>query len=127
MARRQACTQPAGGYEDSINCHFYASGGFLDQRGHSFWLRHVDRVTALDLDDGRARALGHELLGRWRDHLVVGCDQIPARFASPRRFADCAVESLDSPRHLASAMKSAFSLLTSAAKLAANFDLSRAR
>src|SRR5260370_705387 len=37
-------------------------------------LRHVDCVTASGLDDCRLCTPGHEVLGRWGDHLVVGGD-----------------------------------------------------
>ena len=36
-------------------CSFVS--GFCDERRHGIWLRHIDRVTALGFDHGRARAL----------------------------------------------------------------------
>src|SRR6267378_2339278 len=64
----------------------YLSGGALRFRRSlfnkicdCFWLRYVDGVTSLDLNDRSTRALGHSTLGvRW-NHLVLGGDQVPAR------------------------------------------------
>src|SRR6267378_5058171 len=75
-------------------------GSLFDKTCDSLWLRHVDGMAALDLNDRRARPLGHGTLGiRW-DHLVVGDDQVPARLGLPRRFTDLAAESLHAPRDL---------------------------
>jgi hypothetical protein len=44
-------------------------------------------VRGADLDGVRAGALGHELLGRGRDHLVGGSDRVPAgRGVLPFRY-----------------------------------------
>src|SRR5438270_12009557 len=73
-------------------------GGLFDKSCDSPGLRHVDGVATLDLNDGRARPLGHGTLRISRNHLVVGSDQVPARPGLPRRLADLAAESLDAPR-----------------------------
>src|SRR6267142_6893192 len=75
-------------------------GSLFDERGDRIWLRYVDRVTAHDLDDCRTRALGHEVLGRRWDHLVVGGDQVPTRLGPPRRLADRTAECAHAPRDL---------------------------
>jgi len=72
-------------------------GGLFDERGHRFRLRHVDRVTACDLDDSRTSALGHEALSRWWDHLVVSGNQVSTRLGLPSRLADRAVERVQTP------------------------------
>src|SRR6266446_6714077 len=69
----------------------YLSGGALRFRRSLFnkirdrsWLRYVDGVTSLDLNDRSTRALGHGTLRvRW-NHLVLGGDQVPARLGPPR-------------------------------------------
>src|SRR5882762_6172627 len=75
-------------------------GGLVDQSCDSLWLRHVDGVAALDLNDRGARPLGHGTLGIGWDHLVVGGDHVPARLGLPRWFTDLAAESLHAPRDL---------------------------
>src|SRR5260370_17576422 len=66
----------------------------------SSWLRYVDGVTSLDLNDRSTRALGHGTLGvRW-NHLVLGGDQVPARLGPPRGFADRAANGPHAPRNL---------------------------
>src|SRR5258707_10980550 len=75
-------------------------GGLFNQSCDSLWLRHVDGMAALDLNDRGARPLGHGTLGIGWDHLVVGGDQVPARLGPPRRFTDLAAESLHAPRDL---------------------------
>jgi len=50
------------------------TGGLFDDRGHRIRLRHLNRVTAYNLVDRRTGALGHEALGRRRNHLVLGDD-----------------------------------------------------
>src|SRR6266853_2908206 len=85
----------------------YLSGGALRLRRSlfnkicdRFWLRYVDGVTSLDLDDRSTRALGHGTLGvRW-NHPVLGGDQVPARLGPPRRFADRAANGAHAPRDL---------------------------
>src|SRR5258707_14172025 len=49
-----------------------------DEVRHGLRLRHVHRVAALDLDDGRAGALGHGALRIRRNHLVFGRAEVPA-------------------------------------------------
>src|SRR5258705_8893427 len=83
-------------------------GGLVDQSCDSLWLRHVDGVAALDLNDRRARPLGHGTLGIGWDHLVVGGDQVPARLGLPRWFTDLAAESLHAPRDLRVSHESGF-------------------
>src|SRR5260370_2126836 len=74
----------------------------------SSWLRYVDGVTSLDLNDRSTRALGHNTLGvRW-NHLVLGGDQVPARLAPPRRFADRAANGAHAPRNLRVSHKRGF-------------------
>src|SRR6267378_6877115 len=75
-------------------------GGLFDQSCDSIWLRHVDGMAALDLNDRRTRPLGHGTLGIGWDHLVVGGDQVPARLGLPPWFTDLAAESLHAPRDL---------------------------
>src|SRR5260370_33725065 len=73
----------------------FLSGGGLRLRRSLFnkicdrsWLRYVDGVASLDLNDRSTRALGHGTLGvRW-NHPVLGGDQVPARLDPPRGFAD---------------------------------------
>src|SRR5260370_23769371 len=69
----------------------FLSGDGLRLRGSLFnkicdrsWLRYVDGVASLDLNDRSTRALGHSTLGvRW-NHPVPGGDQVPARLGPPR-------------------------------------------
>ena len=64
------------------------------------WLRYVDSVASLDLNDRSTRALGHGTLGvRW-NHPVLGGEQIPARLRPPRGFADRAANGPQAPRNL---------------------------
>src|SRR6266852_8401919 len=85
----------------------FLSGGALHLRRSLFykicdssWLRYVDGVTSLDLNDRSTRALGHGTLGvRW-NHLVLGGDQVPARLGPPRGFADRAANGAHAPRNL---------------------------
>src|SRR6266850_5361057 len=75
-------------------------GGHFHQFCDGTWLRFVNRMAARDLDDLRARALGHELLSwRW-NHLVLRGDQIPTRLALPCCLFDRSRERHDTPRHL---------------------------
>src|SRR6266436_5726985 len=93
----------------------YLSGGALRFRRSlfnkicdRFWLRYVDGVTSLDLNDRSTRALGHSTLGvRW-NHLVLGGDQVPARLGSPRGLADRAANSPCAPRNLGVSHKRGF-------------------
>src|SRR5258707_975227 len=85
----------------------FLSGGGLDlgrslfyQICDSTWLRYVDGVASLDLDDRSARALGHSTLSVRRDHLVLGGDQVPARLGPPRGFANRAANGPQAPRNL---------------------------
>src|SRR4029077_13311884 len=72
------------------------------------WLRYVDGVTSLDLNDRGTRALGHSTLGvRW-NHLVLGGDQVPARLGPPRGFADGAANRSHAPRNLGVSHKRCF-------------------
>src|SRR5258708_37078068 len=93
----------------------YLSGGALRLRRSLFnkicdrsWLRYVDGVASLDLNDGSTRALGHSTLGvRW-NHLVLGGDQVPARLRPPRGFADRAANGPHAPRNLGVSHKRGF-------------------
>ena len=49
-----------------------ALGGLFDERCDRPWLRNVDGVAALDLDDRGTRPLRHGTLGNRRDHLILG-------------------------------------------------------
>src|SRR5215210_2108669 len=71
---------------------FHRAGGLFDDRGDRIRLRHINRMTARNLDDSGTRALGHEALCRWWDHLVVGGYQVPARLSFPRRLANRAAQ-----------------------------------
>src|SRR5258708_3263350 len=85
----------------------FLSGGALRLRRSLFnkicdssWLRYVDGVASLDLNDRSTRALGHSTLGvRW-NHPVLGGDQVPARLGAPRGFADRAANGPHAPRNL---------------------------
>src|SRR5437899_7895465 len=72
----------------------------LNQFCNDGGLRHINRVTTRNLDDCRTRALGHKMLRRWRNHLVLGHDQIPTRLGPPCRLTDRATECVDTPRNL---------------------------
>src|SRR5229473_2073617 len=93
----------------------FLSGGALHLRRSLFykicdssWLRYVDGVTSLDLNDRSTRALGHGTLGvRW-NHLVLGGDQVPARLGPPRGFADHAANGPHAPRNLGVSHKRGF-------------------
>src|SRR5262245_43007121 len=71
-----------------------------DEVGNRPRLRHVDGMTALDLDDSRTSAFGHGALRVWRNHLVFGRDEVPARLRLPCGFSDRAVERFKAPRNL---------------------------
>src|ERR1700722_19945836 len=78
-------------------CKHRASGGFFDQSRHRLRMRYKDRVTALDLNDHRTRALRHLSLGVGWNHLVLGRNQVPARFRFPCWFTDRAVQGVHTP------------------------------
>src|SRR5260370_31914272 len=73
----------------------------------SSWLRYVDGVTSLDLNDRSTRALGHGTL-RVRGNLVLGGDQVPVRLGPPRGFADRAANGPQAPRNLGVSHKRGF-------------------
>src|SRR6266853_5949063 len=93
----------------------YLSGGALRFRRSlfnkicdRFWLRYVDGVASLDLNDRSTRAPGHGTLGvRW-NHLVLGGEQVPARLGPPRGFADRAANGPHAPRNLGVSHKCGF-------------------
>src|SRR5207245_468412 len=93
----------------------FLSGGGLHLRRSLFykicdgpWLRYVDGVTSLYLNDRSTRAFGHSTLGvRW-NHLVLGGDQVPARLGPPRGFADRATNGPHAPRNLGVSHKRGF-------------------
>ena len=58
-----------------------------DQAGDGEGLGDVDRVAARRFGGRRAGPLGHRPLREWRDHPVVGRDQVPARLAAPNWVA----------------------------------------
>src|SRR5713101_2707167 len=93
----------------------FLSGGALRLRRSLFnkicdrsWLRYVDGVTSLDLNDRSTRALGHSTLGVRCNHLVLGGDQVPARLGPPRGFADRAANGPQAPRNLGVSHKRSF-------------------
>src|SRR5260370_18191952 len=101
---------------DSAACeaNFLRRGGLHLRRSlfnkicDSSWLRYVDGVASLDVNDGSTRALGHGTLGvRW-NHLVLGGDQVPARLGPPRGFADRAANGPHAPRNLGVSHKRGF-------------------
>src|SRR2546423_5168000 len=57
--------------------------GLKDEPGGGLRLRHERDVRGRHLHDRRVRALGHEVLERWRDSLVLGAEQGPARQRGP--------------------------------------------
>src|SRR6186713_2126530 len=57
-------------------------------------------MTALHLADGRTGALRHGALRLWRDHPVIGGDEVPAWLRPPRRLAHRAIERFEAPWHL---------------------------
>src|SRR5258707_4508448 len=72
------------------------------------WLRYVDGVTSLDLNDRSTSALGHSTLSvRW-NHPVLGGEQVPARLGPPRGFADRAANGPHAPRNLGVSHKRGF-------------------
>src|SRR5689334_11718885 len=75
-------------------------GCLFNKIGHSSWLRYVDGVTSLDLNDRSTRVLGHGTLGVRRNHSVLGGNEVPARLAPPRGFADLAANGSRAPRNL---------------------------
>src|SRR5258708_23278261 len=93
----------------------FLSGGALRLRRSLFnkicdrsWLRYVDGVTSLDLNDRSTRALGHSTLGvRW-NHPALGGDQRPARLVPPFPFADRAANGPHAPRNLGVSHKRGF-------------------
>src|SRR6266536_268786 len=97
---RTDCTAGKFAQLDLVRDHLDRRRGLFDESGHCCGLRDVNRVAARDLDDGRTRPRRHLALGRRRDHPVVGRDEIPTWFAAPRRFADRAAKSVNTPRHL---------------------------
>src|SRR5215204_4964176 len=78
--------------------HF--SGGLLDEFSHGCRLRHIDRMAARGLLNGRTRLLGHGALGGRGDHPVFSCDEVPAWLAPPCRLADRAAQGINAPRDL---------------------------
>src|ERR1700757_576300 len=84
----------------------YLSGGALGLGRRLFnkicdhsWLRYVDGVASLDLNDRSTRTLGHGTLGvRW-NHPVLGGEQVPARLGPPRGFTDRAANGPHAPRN----------------------------
>src|SRR5260370_2724221 len=102
-----------GGF-GACEANFLSRGGLHLRRSlfnkicDSYWLRYVDGVTSLDLNDRSTRALGHSTLGvRW-NHLVLGGDQVPARLGPPRWFADRAANGTHAPRNLGVSHKRGF-------------------
>src|SRR5258706_15842658 len=73
-------------------------GGLFDQSCDSLWLRQVDGMAALDLNDRGAPPLGHGTLGIGWGHLSVGGDYVTARVGFLPRFPDFSSGSPHSPR-----------------------------
>src|SRR5437762_6065173 len=113
------CAQSEGsrrGEEKGSACTAnFLSGGALRLRRSLFnkicdrsWLRYVDGVASLDLNDRSTRALRHGTLGvRW-NHPVLGGEQVPARLRPPRGFADRAANGPHAPRNLGISHKRGF-------------------
>ena len=78
----------------------HAFDGLFDERGNRGRLRDVDGMTALRFNNLQSGPLGHEVLGRRWDHAVFGGNHVPAGLRLPRRGADRAAESLETPRNL---------------------------
>jgi hypothetical protein len=57
-------------------------------------------MAARGLNNRRTGALGHLALERWRNHPVIGRDEIPAWLAPPCGLADRAARGLEAPRDL---------------------------
>ena len=104
-----------------------ARGRPLEQLGDRLGLRDIDGVAAAGLGHLGAGALGHDALGRRRDHAVVGGDQVPARLGLPGRLGDRAGERIDAPGDLRIRHEAACAGATSAAKESANLSRSRNR
>src|SRR6266576_2389264 len=110
----------------------YLSGGALRFRRSlfnkicdRFWLRYVDGVASLDLNDRSTRALGHGTLGvRW-NHLVLGGEQVPARLRPPRGLADRAANGPHAPRNLGISHERGFFRVHVGCERSGNFALSR--
>src|SRR5229473_856621 len=106
----ESCLRRFGARE----ANFLSGGGLHLRRSlfnkicDRFWLRYIDGVAALDLNDRSTRALGHGTLGvRW-NHLVLGGDQVPARLGPPRGLADRAANGPHAPRNLGVSHKRSF-------------------
>src|ERR1700690_3043681 len=96
---RSCCLRRFGACEAN-----FLSGGTLRFRRSLFnkicdrsWLRHVDGVAPLDLNDRSTCALGHGTLGVGWNHPVLGSDQVPALLLPPSGFADCAANGPQAP------------------------------
>src|SRR6266853_264239 len=98
----------------ACEANFLSRGGLHLRRSlfnkicDSSWLRYVDGVASLDLNDRSTRALGHSTLGvRW-NHLVLCGDQVPALLGPPCGFADRAANGAHAPRNLGVSHKRGF-------------------
>src|SRR5918999_1902882 len=78
--------------------HF--GSGLFNEVSHGCRLRHVDRMAARNLLNGRSRSLRHRALGGRGDHPVFSCDEVPAWLAPPCRLADRAAQGFNTPRDL---------------------------
>src|SRR5215212_12146906 len=85
---------------DLARCRAHFSGGLFDEFSHGCRLRHINRMAARGLLNGRTRSRRHRALGRWWDHPVFGRDEVPAWLAPPCRLADRAAQGFNAPRDL---------------------------
>src|SRR5215213_11940850 len=72
----------------------------MSERSDDIRPRHVDRVAARGLLDGRTRPLRHRALGGRGDHPVFSRDEVPAWLAPPCRLAHRTGQGFNSPRDL---------------------------
>jgi hypothetical protein len=86
--------------QDLARSRAHLGSGLFDKRSDDIRSRHIDRMAARGLLDGRTRPLGHRALGRRGDHPVFGRDEVPARLALPCRLADRAAQGFDTSRDL---------------------------
>src|SRR6185437_10896550 len=75
-------------------------GSLADQIDYGLRLGNVDRVTRSNLNDSRSRPPGHGTLSGRRNHPVLRCQEVPARFGLPGRLPNRALKRLNTPRDL---------------------------
>src|SRR4051812_11794414 len=85
---------------DLACCRAHFGSGLFDEFSNSCRLRHINRMAARGLLNGRTRSRRHRALDRWWDHPVFGRDEVPAWLAPPCRLADRAAQGFNAPRDL---------------------------